>query len=72
MLLQLLKMVLILLKMVLLLKMAGNDVAAALKKVNAVDEDGAVAAANMAGKGDQKDFIFAKDGVNAAAQDGWQ
>jgi hypothetical protein len=32
MLLQLLKMVLILLKMVLLLKMAGNDVATALKK----------------------------------------
>ena len=32
----------------------GNDVAAALKKVIAIDKYGAVAAANMAGKGDQK------------------
>jgi hypothetical protein len=47
-------MVLILPKMVLLLKMAGNDVAAALKKFIAIDKYGAVAAANMAGKGDQK------------------
>jgi hypothetical protein len=36
----------------------GNDVAAALKKVIAVDKDGAVAAANMAGKGDQKRLYF--------------
>ena len=41
-------MVLILPKMVLLLKMAGNDVAAALKKVIAVDKDGAVAPASLA------------------------
>ena len=52
----------------LLIEMAGNntvaaaengtDVAAALKKVIAVDKDGAVAAANMAGKGDQKRLYF--------------
>jgi len=36
----------------------GNDVAAALKKVIAVDKDGAVVAANMADKGDKKRLYF--------------
>jgi hypothetical protein len=52
--------------LLLLLKMAGNGAADALKKGFAADKDGALAAANLAGK----DLVAAVKKGTAAAKDG--